>query len=107
MKLLYAATLLVLLLLILAFVVALPLLAADPLPYCNEDEAIAAAIATLNTAISAMNNADFSLFTPLLETGTFPAPKVDQSIMPEMGIGEFENGRWSAYVCGPALDNCK
>jgi len=63
MKLLYAATLLVLLLLILAFVVALPLLA-DPLPYCNEDEAI-------------------------------------------MGIGEFENGRWSAYVCGPALDNCK
>ena len=64
MKLLYAATLLVLILIILAFVVAIPLLAVDTMPYCSEDEAI-------------------------------------------MGIGEFENGRWSAYVCGPALDNCK
>ena len=23
-----------------------------------------------------------------------------------VGIGDFDNGRWDTYVCGPALDDC-
>jgi len=23
-----------------------------------------------------------------------------------VGVGDFVNGRWSQYVCGPALDDC-
>ena len=23
-----------------------------------------------------------------------------------VGVGDFENGRWTRYVCGPALDDC-
>jgi len=39
------------------------------------------------------------------ETGPFrpvPACQEDQSLI---GAGDFRDGRWDAYVCGPAVDD--
>jgi len=34
-----------------------------------------------------------------------PVPQCHEDVV-LVGIGDFDNGRWDKYVCGPALDDC-
>lgn len=38
----------------------------------------------------------------LIETPVIPVCEEDQVLM---GTGEFKNGQWSQYTCGPAVDD--